>query len=69
MAVVHKQSNAAEKRTWTGFHMSHDEYLTVRLLAACTSTLSAKLLGLAATGVSDQKRTVVRDEELTQLEG
>ena len=67
MAVVHEQSNAAEKRTWTGFHMSHDEYLTVRLLAACTSTLSAELLGLAAARVGDQERTVIRHEELLEL--
>jgi len=43
-------------------------HLTVRLLAARASTTTTELLGLAAAGVGDQERTVVRHKELLELQ-
>lgn len=43
--------------------------LTVRLLPPCAGTATAKLLGLAPTGVGDEEGTVVRDQSLLKFEG
>lgn len=47
-------------------HTSVD--LTVRLLAARAGTTTTELLGLAAAGVGDQKRAVIRHKELLKLQ-
>lgn len=46
-----------------------DAYLTVRFLATSTGTVTTELLGLGSAGVSDQERTVVSNEKLTELKG
>lgn len=43
-------------------------YLTVRLLAARAGTTTTELFGLAAAGIGDQESTVVRHEELLELQ-
>jgi hypothetical protein len=42
-------------------------HLTVRLLVSGTGTGTTELLGLAATGISDQEGTVVGEEDLLEL--
>ncbi len=41
--------------------------LTVRLLVTCTGTWTAKLLGLAATRISNEQSTVVAKEDVLDL--
>ena len=46
-----------------------DAYLTVRLLATSTGTVTAELLGLRSSGVGDQQSAVVSNKELAELKG
>ena len=46
-----------------------DAYLTVRLLATSTGTVTTELLGLRSSGVGDQQSAVVSNKELAELKG
>jgi len=67
MSVVDKQNNGESTVPLPHLFGKRTERLTVGLLVASAGSGSTELLGLAATGVSDQQGPVVLDQDVLDL--